>query len=337
MSSPQILKAYSVLRILLLVLFSGTLFGQSAIDEQKAFTLDTYLEWIRKFHPLAQQARLLDDQARAQLMEARGSFDPKLFGEYEDKSFDDKNYFRVGESGLKIPTWWGADIKLAYTWSSGIFLNPANSLPENGQAVLGIDIPLMRGLFFDERRAQVQLAKQYREANEAKRRSMLNDFLLKAIETYWQWAYQYQVVQVYETSFQLANDRFRIIKTSFVQGDLPAIDTLESMIQVQDREVLLQQARIDFDNAGLEMANFLWTKDLIPLELSDELRPNPLVIDPGIAIRHQADNNWLAQVNAHPDLQKLTIEQENLEIKRKLKREQFNPKLNFNYNFLGDG
>ena len=323
-----------MIRILFFLLLSFPVLAQE-IDTTQVFTLEKYLTWVRAYHPVMQQAGLLENKADARILEARGGFDPKWFGEYEDKSFDQKNYFRVGEAGLKVPVWFGADVKVAYLWANGDFLNPEGKLPKVGQAVLGIEMPLLQGLVFDQRRAQVQQARLFKDANEATRRTIVNELLLKAIETYWKWAYQNQVLDIYENALALTQERFVNIRESFRQGDKPAIDTLETLIQIQNRTLQLTQAKVDFQNATLELSNFLWFEDLVPLEVSEDLRPerlenlwNPKTLSTDV-IKDLTQN--------HPELLNVIIKQQQLEIKERLKREQFKPNLRFNYNLLGNG
>ncbi len=325
-----------MLRIFFLLLISTSLCAQK-IDDTQVFSLEKYLEWVRQYHPVMQQAGLLESRADANILAARGSLDPKWFGNYEDKSFDQKNYFRVGEAGLKIPTWWGIDIKAAYLWSNGDFLNPAENLPINGQALIGVEVPVLQGLLFDQRRAQIKQAELFMEVNEATRRSMTNNLLLEAIESYWFWAYKYEVVNIYQTSLDLAEIRFENILESFRQGDKPAIDTLESMIQVQNRQLDLSQALVELDNAALDLSTYLWYENLVPVEISDQLRPEALAPDWTLAGLDIAIPVLQELENSHPNLQMLVAKQKQLDIKEKLKREQFKPQLNFTYNFLGNG
>ena len=325
-----------MIRIFFFLLISVSAFSQT-IDSTQVFSLEKYLTWVRVYHPVMQQANLLENKADASLLEARGMFDPKWFGDYEDKSFDQKNYFRIGEAGLKIPTWWGVDVKMAYLWSNGDFLNPEGKLPKNGQAIIGVEIPLLQGLVFDQRRAQVQQARLLQDGNEATRRTIVNELLLNAIETYWKWAYQNQILQVYENSLNLAQDRFELVKSSFEQGDKPAIDTLESLIQIQNRELQYSQAQVDFRNATLKLSNFLWFEDLTPLEVSENLRPENLHADWNF-LEEKPNPDFLKNIaDSHPELQSILIKQQQLQIKERLKREQFKPNLRFNYNFLGNG
>lgn len=325
-----------MIRIFFFLIISIPLFGQT-IDSTQVFSLEKYLTWVRVYHPVMQQANLLQNKAEASILEARGIFDPKWFGDYEDKSFDQKNYFRIGEAGLKIPTWWGVDVKMAYLWSNGDFLNPEGKLPKNGQAIIGVEVPLLQGLVFDQRRAQVQQARLLQDGNEAIRKTIVNELLLNAIETYWKWAYQNQILQVYENSLNLAQARFELVKSSFEQGDKPAIDTLESLIQIQNRTLQYSQAQVDFRNATLKLSNFLWFENLTPLEVSENLRPENLLADWNF-LEEKPDADFLKNIaDSHPELQSILIKQQQLEIKERLKREQFKPNLRFNYNFLGDG
>ncbi|MFK8006991.1 MAG: TolC family protein [Saprospiraceae bacterium] len=325
-----------MIRIFFFLLISSSVFSQT-IDSTQVFSLEKYLTWVRVYHPVMQQANLLQNKADASLLEARGIFDPKWFGDYEDKSFDQKNYFRIGEAGLKIPTWFGIDVKMAYLWSNGQFLNPEGNLPSNGQAVLGIEVPLLQGLTFDQRRAQVQIARLLQEGNEAARRTIINDLFIKAIGTYWKWAYQNQILKIYENSLNLARDRFQLVKASFEQGDKPAIDTLESLIQIQNREIQYTQAQVDFRNATLDLSNFLWFENLTPLEVSEDLRPEDLQANWNFLEEKPNDNFLRTIADSHPELQSILVKQQQLDIKERLKREQFKPNLRLNYNFLGNG
>ncbi len=306
------------------------------LDTTQVLTLEAYLDWVRAYHPVMQQAGLLDAEARANILKARGGFDPKWFADYDAKSFDAKNYFREGNAGMKIPTWYGVDFEVSYNWADGIFLNPENNLPDNGQLSLKVEVPLLQGLMFDERRAQVQQARFFTQINDAERRILINDLLLDATEAYWDWVFAAEVLKVYQMALNLSNVRFENTKLGYEQGDKPAIDTLEAMIQVQNRTIDLDQAQLDYENAQLKLSNFLWFDDLVPLEITDDLKPIPLPINLAL-------NAFLATTtfdnfeNTHPELRQLRLKQSQLEVKERLKRELFKPNLRVSYNFLGDG
>jgi hypothetical protein len=78
---------------------------------------------------------------------------------------------------------------------------------------------------------------------------------------------------VFDRALVITVERFEGIRESFFAGDLPAIDTLETMIQLQVREFDYNNALIEYRNATLKLSNFLWTEAGEPLEVTDELRP----------------------------------------------------------------
>ncbi len=325
--------------LILLAVFaqSGMLTAQTPINETEVFTLEQFLGWVRAHHPVAQQASLLNQFADAEVMQARGAFDPKLFGYYDQKAFDNKNYFQVGETGVGIPTWFGADFKVSYNWTDGIFLNDEEELPMAGQIVAGVNMPLLRGMFFDERRAQFQQAELVAQFNAADRQLILNDLLLDATEVYWNWVYAYNELQTFTTALELARQRFDITRESYYQGDKPAIDTLEALTQIQMRQVDSADAQVLVDNSLVDLSYFLWYEELIPLRVVAPLQPEQLPIAAYPAYQNQVQV-WLENLETiHPDLVALRTKQAELDIKERLKREFLKPQLDVEYNFLSDG
>jgi outer membrane protein TolC len=304
-------------------------FGQNTI-----LTPETFFQQVRTQHPLARQATLLSDQARAALLAARGGFDPKLYGDLERKSFDGKTYFNIGEGGLKLPTWFGIEGKLGYNYASGIFLDPENKLPSDGQAVLGFTMPLLQGMMMDERRANLFQAKIFRQANEAEQRNIRNDLLLDAAKAYWNWALAYAWLQTYDQAIRVAIVRLDGLRESYAVGDKPAIDTLEALIQVQDRSLERNNAQVEFRNAMLELQNFFWENDL-PVPFDTTQRPVQLDLQPQSPALLDAAPDELA--DQHPAVQGYEFKLRQLDVERRLKAEQLKPRLDVSYNLLGDG
>ncbi len=306
----------------------------SPLFSQKTLSPDTFLQQVRTNHPFAKQAALLDAEAQATLLAARGGFDPKLYGDWERKSFDGKNYYNLAEGGVKLPTWFGIEGKAGYNYSSGVYLNPENKLPADGQAVLGLSLPLLQGLVLDERRAGLYQARILQRANKVEQRQILNDLLLDAAKAYWDWALANAWVQTYREAVRNAEIRLEGIRESWRQGDRPAIDTLESLIQVQDRRLELNAANVFFQNATLALQNFIWENGkAVPVDTS--LRPAlPNAVQLAADGFQNAADTLAAQ---HPLVQGYRFMLESLEMERRLKREALKPRLDVSYNLLGDG
>ena len=77
---------------LLLILLGTTIYSQSNTESQlpqnlKEMSYNEYLGFVKKYHPLVKNANLEISKAQANLMMARGGFDPKLELDYNKKQF----------------------------------------------------------------------------------------------------------------------------------------------------------------------------------------------------------------------------------------------------------
>ena len=96
----------------------------------KELTYNEYLGYVKKFHPMVKSANLEISAAQANLMMARGGFDPKIEIDFDKKQFKNNEYYSLFNSSFKIPTWYGIEVKAGFDNNAGIYLNPENSLPK---------------------------------------------------------------------------------------------------------------------------------------------------------------------------------------------------------------
>ncbi len=320
--------------ILALLSFGTTATGQSA---GQPLTLEDYMQWVGRHHPAAATAGLLAGQAEAAEQSARGGFDPKLYAEYEQKYFDGKEYFGLGEAGISVPTWMGIELKGSYQIANGNYLDPEHILPEQGQASLGVEISLLRGMIIDERRGALRQAQLMAEGNRAQGRALLNHLFREAGEAYWIWTEAYNNLQVLTEALRVAQVRQRGLVSSFRNGDAPAVDTLEAWLQVQTRQLDLEQAEVDYRNAGVELSNFLWLEGQVPLQATDSLRPSRWEDLTGNLSIPDLNLYRAPLDDRHPELLRYQVTQQQLEIDRRLASEQLKPRLDAWYYLLGDG
>ena len=99
------MKRNKLLLFQVLLLVSNVLFSQNTLSISNTFEL------INQFHPIAKQAGLKIDLSKASLLSTRGAFDPAFYIANDQKTFDGKNYFFYSNPELKIPTWYGIEIK----------------------------------------------------------------------------------------------------------------------------------------------------------------------------------------------------------------------------------
>ena len=324
------MSRFIFLTVILLFPFSGQ--GQA---DSKVFDFKSFLSGIVDYHPLANQADLILRSSQLQLMKARGGFDPKLFADMDQKSFDSKSYFTVGKGGIKIPTKGGLELTGSYNWTRGIFLNPQNNLPENGQIKLGVKANLLQGLVIDERRANLDKAFIQGDANRATYQVLLNNLLLDAGLKYWDWAYYFQVQKIIEEALELAELRFENTKINLDQGKSAPVDTVESFLNVQDRIILLNESNQNLIKATQAMNDFLWVDEQNVFQVS--INDVPTSFDTlNYNLSFLTQNSAIQALNTHPQLTQLYTDLQKIEIDQRLKKDKLKPKLSFEYNFLSN-
>lgn len=331
------MKFYSKIYCIVLIgmiFYSGSLFANdTGLDSTVVFTYKRYMEMVERFHPLVKQAALYVEKGDAYLLKSRGNFDPKLSTDIDQKQFNNSEYYSFLKTGLKVPTWYGVEFNGGYEQNRGQYLNPENVLPSGGLIYAGVSINVGQGLWIDERRAVLKQAKIYLESTAAEQQKMLNDILLQAGKSYWEWFTAYNSLLVYESAYGVAYERLQGVKQTAIFGDRPDIDTLEAGIQVQERQLSLQQARLDFKNKSLMLSSFLWDEEENPLELSSVLVPETYTeISVDNELLNTLFNKPDSLIDAHPELRLYAFQLDNLAIEKSWKREQLKPVLKLNYN-----
>ncbi|MBF4471929.1 TolC family protein [Flavobacterium sp. HJJ] len=319
----------------LLLLFSIAVTGQETIS--KELTYNEFLGYVKKFHPLVKNAQLTLNKAQTNLMMARGAFDPKIEVDYAQKQFKDKEYYSLLNSSFKIPTWYGIEIKGGFENNDGYYLNPEHTTPEQGLASLEISVPVGQGLWINKRMADLSMAKMQIKLSESEVKLQAVAVLYDASLAYFNWKKNYEEVQLYEKYSENAKIRFTGIKTSIKQGDKPAVDSSEAGINVKNRLLSLEDSKLKLTKAKLELSNFLWLDNTIPMEISDDLIPETQL---EITIQETLKTNNLTaeptSIDNHPKINAMQSKIDILNVERKLSANELLPKINLGYSLLSE-
>lgn len=312
-------------------------YGKSSEENVKIFTIEDFFTKIMENHPVAKQSALLSEQAKQELRIARGLMDPTINSRLYRKELDGSNYFTLWDNTLRVPVWFGADLKAGFERNSGFNVNGENYTPPQGLSYMGISIPLGQGLIIDHRRATIKQAQLLEDLAEADRISMINKLLLQAAKDYRDWQFTYNKMRLHQESFELAQFRFGAVRVRALEGDLSFIDTVEAKMEMQNRRVMLSQSLVEYQNASLIISNYLWTGENTPLELTNEVIP-ATETEKDFFIRQDSLENLLVTARKnHPELIKLRIKQDQLGIEQRLLADRLKPKINLEYNFIQKG
>ncbi len=321
-------------KLYFLFIFIGwnwTILGQNNTE----FSFNEFLGYVKKYHPLVKQADLKLNEAQANLMLARGAFDPKIEVDYSEKQFQDKNYYSILNSSFKIPTWYGIELKAGFDNAEGIYMNPENTLPNSGITSLGISVPVGQGLFINQRMADIRKAKIAQNLNSAERNLQAIEVLYEASMSYANWKRSYDEVKLYETYLKNALIRYEGVSKLIAQGDKPAIDSVEAGIAVTTRKLNLEDAQLKFTKARLELSNYLWYENNLPLEVKEELQPEKTL---AITIKETLQVNELSSfsLDNHPKIKALDAKIDLLKVEKQLKANALLPKMDLSYNYLSE-
>lgn len=294
-----------------------------------------YLAFVKQYHPIARQAQLVLASAEANLLRSRGGFDPKLEVDYDRKKFKGSTYYDRLNATFKIPTWFGVEFKGQFEQNEGDFLDPEATVPADGLYSAGVRVSVLKGFWINERMATLRKARFFERQSQADRDILINEILFEAAQAYFDWLQAYRDLQVYAGFLENSEIRYDGIRRSALAGDIAGIDTTEAGIAVQNRRLNLEQARVEYRNKSLELSNFLWLDDNIPIEIQEGVHPE---LDPSRAVDLALDlDNVIADsldLNAHPKLLSLDNKVRGLQVDKRLKINQLLPQLDVEYNFL---
>ncbi|NNK21664.1 MAG: TolC family protein [Flavobacteriaceae bacterium] len=320
------------LTILGLFLSFGLL-GQEA--DSLTLNFREYLGYVKKYHPIAKQAELVIAIGEANLMKARGGFDPKVEVDYDRKKFKGTEYYDRLNATFKIPTWYGIELKGNFEQTDGEFLNPDETLPDDGLYSAGVSFSLGRGFLANDRMATLRKAKYFREQTLADRDLLINTILFDASVAYFDWLQAYNDREIYRRFLDNAQIRYEGIRKRARAGDLAAIDTVEAKIAYQNRALGLTQADVTLRNKALALSNFLWMPNNIPVELREGVIPDTTLegeIDLALEIMGLPLDSFT--IENHPKIISLGRKIDQLTIDKRLKTNNLLPQIDLEYNFL---
>ena len=318
---------------LIYTLFLPFLIG-NANAQEKNLSIENTLDIVRKYHPVIKQSFLQNEMAKNELRASRGIFDPSIQINTNEKTYNNKLYYKYNTSELKIPLWYGIDIKAGTENNIGERIDP--TLTRNKSAFVGVSMDPFRGIIVDKRNAVVKQAKNFVDLTKNEQLLVVNDVLLEATSAYWNWVNAYFINAILTKSVQNNKERYEVIKKSFVSGDRAPIDTTEALTQLQTFEMMQTQAAVDLQKARLELSNYFWTSGGIPYELEEEIIPSgnfDLNEISGIELgRLEEMVDQTMQI--HPKLKMINAKSTILDIEKRLKTIELFPSLKLNYNAL---
>jgi outer membrane protein TolC len=197
----------------------------------------------------------LDPQiSDTRVAQAAAAFRPSLISSVQrTNQTDPPTNFLVGPQGQSTDTtastlgfaqklpWLGTSYRLSWDSShvdSTSFLNNFNPTLRSGLGV-SISQPLLRDLFTDSSRQQLEVSRQDREIADAQYRERLVSTTADVKRAYWDLVAARDLVDAQRQSLDLANELARVNQARVNVGQAPPIDAVSAQAEVASREEAL--------------------------------------------------------------------------------------------------
>lgn len=309
--------------------FLISLFFTISLNAQDTLRFQDYIDFVLSEHPYADLADIEKLRAEAESYGLLGVYDPKLEGTLNSKNYSDTEYFTLGDANLSVQTPFALKFKGGVEYSAGNFINRQNTLPEQGLSYIGAELPLGKGLLYDNARAGSDYSDLQELYGDYTRNLARNLLRYDASIIYFDWWSSQKKRDIYQSAVVAATQRFEAVKSNYQAGDNPAIDTLESRLQLINRRIKYLE----------EQNNLIYKKRVVQnYYLSDNFTFEP---DTSTANRTFIQNISLDSlinnaIENIPQLAIMNLKVDSLEIYRKLSVEKVKPELNLSYYNLND-
>lgn len=291
-------------------------------------TLHEVLDSVRQQYPPMLAALIERDVAAGRLQSARGTFDFQFFSRLFDTPSGYYQSTTVDTGFEQFTGLWGSTLFGGYRISTGGLLPDydKNRTQGSGEPRIGFRLPLLRDGSIDRRRANLIKARLDKELADPLIHRQQIDFIRAATAGYYGWIAAGERLRLSESLLRIARERMDALKTQSDSGLIPRIVLTDNRRLIVSRELAVVQSRRRFEAAGLALSLFYRDGQENPMVATrDRLPPSlPTPVGPEASLLQQDIQRSLT---VRPELKRLSLTQDKLEVDRRLARNQLLPNL----------
>jgi len=294
---------------------------------------DIYQSTNRHF-PIIKAAEENISIAKAQLLKARGAFDPKLLSDFNSEPDGGyQNYYSDTELSVPVVAG-GARVFAGYRVGRGDWpIYDQNSLTNSGgETRYGLDLPLLRNFAIDPQRAGLQNSKFNIFLQNEKANLVRIDTLARAGLAYWNWIASARTLEYAQQLLDLAIFRQKALERRHDLGDLAHIDSVENKRFIYQRQAALVAAKLNFIRASITLSLYYRDKNGDPLvpNIHNVPKSLPVIINQPIRFSKWINNeNQIITKNPTVQLIQKQIQIKNINLK--LAKNQLMPELDLTF------
>jgi cobalt-zinc-cadmium efflux system outer membrane protein len=302
--------------------------GAKTQSEEQVLQLDEVLNATLKHHPSLQGELQERVAADADLLSARGAFDPSMKAEgldYASGGYSGAYGSALVEQPLEF---YGSKVLGGYRLGNGTFPVYDNWYETNsgGEAFVGVEVPLLRDGPTDRRRAQIGKSEAGQKIADAMIEQRRVELARAAALTYWDWTAARNKLVVYKKLLDVANERDRQIAERVKKGDLPQFDRTDNQRALLQRQQQLLSAERLVRSAEFMLALFYRDSSGQPGTVT-KWKALPRIPVPLFAREQSVDRPVQEALESRPEFKSIAGQREQNSIELRLARNQILPRL----------
>lgn len=334
-------KATRTILRMAVVLAAGPLMAQTpALPDPVArpagtwLTLERVLQSVETHYPpllVALQDKVL---ASADLMVAEGRFDLALRGGYDGTYFGayPNDVYRASvEKPLEFN---GMTLNGGYQLGQGTFANYDGKRETDsvGEFRTGFRAPLLRDRSIDPRRADLYKAVIGRRIADLGVDQQRLAIIQMATRRYYDWVASGRRLEASEAVLKVAEARDQQLKDASEIGQIPRIDVTDNLRAILTRRNQVIEARRALELAAIDLSLYYRDGSGRPTLVESALLPPDFPALKDLTQQRLADDVDLA-LKRRPEVMRFTAQKEQVEIDRKLARNQLLPNVDVAVNY----
>lgn len=304
--------------------------GRIVMDRQE-LTNDAFISTVDAFYPQIGAADARRRIASARRLEVQGVFDPTIsdlsgYAWMQNTSkFATLKRVLYNQPVFELPLRNGIRLLAMYRFNPRSSQSPYIETGKGGEYAGGLAIPLLRGLWINERNTTEKIAKIGEPLATQNFTQTRLDLLLRASLSYWNWIGSQRKLQVARRLVQLSTILVDAAGRRAGQGDLPRIDVTEAEEDFQRRKSDQIAVELEFKKATYELAVFLFDAQGNPTPFLDESNVPRDWSTPQEFTEEQVKVSVAKAVSRRPELKRIALQKEQQHAQLKLAKNDILP------------
>lgn len=226
--------------------------------------LETVLSLVEAHHPLLHGSRTEKLEAQGKLLKALGAFEPTLVNDWElERLAKDGQTKSVGFNDTLVQLRHPLGVRGFAGWRTGIGdVEVADlGIRRTNQPLLGIVLPLLRGLGTNPERGELEKSKLADQEATLNIQQTRQDLYLGAATQYWKWVAAWKIVALRQEALDVAKVRLQQLTRQAQAGAVAEFDVTEAHEEVQRRLENVIKAKREAEQEQIKLSLFAWQHD----------------------------------------------------------------------------